>query len=341
MCDLMPKIISIFVPQQGCPQRCVYCHQPHITGVSIQTSLTPAMLAQTIEITLNEPKSKAKGVRFEVAFYGGTFTGLALDVQEQLLRTAQDYVDRGDLAGIRLSTHPGMVNAERIAFLSNFRVTMVELGVQSFNDEVLRQAQRGHTAQEADAAVVRLQKQGIAVGLHLMIGLPGDTPEISLASAQHAVTLHPAAIRLHPTLVLHHTQLEILYQQGRYTPLSLETAVQTCKAMRQLFRAQQIPVIRIGLQPTVSLETHVVAGPYHPAIGQLVESAVFYDRMEALCCQRQTGQHDITFRVAPQDLSTVHGQKNANIEKLCLRFGFTTVHVLPDEQVQRGEILIG
>lgn len=332
----MTKIIPIFVPHQGCPQRCIYCHQPHITGVPIHTSLTVEEVRQTIETALREPKSRRKGAQFEVAFYGGTFTGLERDVQAQLLGLAQVYVERGEVVGIRLSTHPKMIDAQTLDILSAFHVTTVELGVQSFDDAVLAQAQRGYTAEEVHTVVRQLQQRGIRVGLHLMIGLPGDSHETSIWSAQQAIALQPASVRLHPTLVIRNTRLATLYRQGAYVPLSLETAVHTCKTMLQLFRAQQIPVIRIGLQPTKSLEQHLIAGPYHPAFRQLVESAVWHDQIVHHCAEQRVDGHNLTIWVAPAELSTVRGQKNSNLLALQSRLHLSMLRILPADDLQPG-----
>jgi histone acetyltransferase (RNA polymerase elongator complex component) len=337
----MNKIISIFVPHQGCPQRCVFCHQPHITGVSLSTPVTPEDVRQTIETVLAEPKSKQKGVLFEVAFYGGTFTGLALERQEQLLRTVQPYLTNRNIVGIRLSTHPTMFNDAIFALLATYHVTTVELGVQSFDNLVLGRAGRGHTVEEAAQTIQRLQQMGIAVGLHLMVGLPGDSYAGTLKSAQQAISLQPASIRIHPTLVLRNTQLEVLYTQGQYVPLTLDEAVNTCKAMLKLFQFHQIPVIRIGLQPTTSLAQNVIAGPYHPAMRQLVESALAYEQMVALCAQHSLLDNQMTFAVSPHDISTVRGQKNENLRKLQQQFGIKRVQVVPDNSLQPGEIRIG
>lgn len=334
----MKKIIPIFVPHQGCTQRCVFCHQPHITGVSLHTAITPHDICKTIETVLAEPKSKRKNVQFEVAFYGGTFTGLDPGVQEQFLHTVQSYIDSREIVGIRLSTHPKMFDEQIFALLAAFRVTTVELGVQSFDNRVLELSGRGHTAEEAEQTMKKLQRMGIDVGIHLMIGLPGDSHEGSIVSAEKAISLNPASVRIHPTLVIRNTRLEVLYKKHQYMPLSLDAAVETCKELLKLFRHHQIPVIRVGLQPTKSMEQNIVAGPYHPAIRQLVESAIMYEQMEVLCAGRSSLGHHITFYVSPKDISTVRGQKNANLKKLRQRFEFTHIDVVPDDTLQRGEM---
>jgi histone acetyltransferase (RNA polymerase elongator complex component) len=337
----MKKIISIFVPHQGCPHRCIFCHQPHITGMMIRTPITPDDVRRQIDVALAEPKSREKRAQFEVAFYGGTFTGLAWQHQEQLLSTVQPYIDRGDISGIRVSTHPGMFDEGILALLQQYSVHLIELGVQSFDDAVLRQAGRNHTADEVVQTVRRLQMLGIDVGIHLMIGLPGDSFQKSLDSARTTIGLHPVSVRIHPTLVIRGTQLEQLYTQGHYIPLSLEEAVATSKEMLKLFRQHHLPVIRIGLQPTASMEQNIVAGPYHPALRQLIESAIFYDEMVALCVSHAFSDDVVVFYVSPKDVSTVRGQKNTNLKTLHQQFHLRDIHILSDENLQRGQIRIG
>jgi len=336
----MKKIIPIFVPHQGCTHRCVFCHQPHITGVSLHTTVTTDDVRREIETALTEPKSRKKGAQFEVAFYGGTFTGLDLRQQEQFLQTVQPYIERGNLAGIRLSTHPKMFNEQIFALLAAFSVMTVELGVQSFDNPVLKNTARGHTAEEAEQTINRLQRMGIDVGIHLMIGLPGDSYKGSIKSTQKTISLNPASVRIHPTLVIRNTQLDVLYKKRQYVPLSLEAAVRTCKDMLKLFREHQISVIRIGLQPTASMERNIVAGPYHPAMRQLVESAIVYEEMETLCAKQRFPDKHITFYASPRDISTVRGQKNENVKKFRQQFGFTRVDVVSDDSLQRGELRI-
>ena len=329
------------MPHQGCSRYCVFCHQPHITGVTLHTPVISDDVRRQIDLALAEPKSQQKGAQFEVAFYGGTFTGLDLQVQERLLHAVQVYVDQGRLTGIRLSTHPAMFNERIFALIRSFSVQVIELGIQSFHNDVLRRAGRGHTAEEASYTIQRLQSCGIEVGIHLMIGLPGDSYDKSMESARKTVELHPTSVRIHPTLVIRGTQLEKLYNQKKYTPLTLNVAVTTCKDMLKLFREHHIPVIRIGLQPTESMEQNLIAGPYHPAIRQLVESEILYDSMVSLCVQPPLLGDVPVFYVSPQDVSTARGQRNKNIKKLQQQFLLKDIRILSDINLQRGQIRRG
>lgn len=334
------KIIAIFVPQQGCPQSCSFCHQAHITGVSMSTTLDSDELRRQIDRALQEPKSRHQKAQFDLAFYGGSFTGLELHKQNELLRTAQGYIDQGKLSGIRLSTHPAMFDAQVLELLRRYSVSFIELGVQSFDDRVLELAGRRHTAAEAVEIINRLQTHDIQVGIHLMIGLPGDSYEKSLASARKTIGLKPASVRIHPCLVIRGTRLEQLYQTGQYHPLSLDTAVQISKDMLALFKQHNISVARIGLQTTESMERNILGGPYHPAFRQLVESALLYENMAAQAAARKASGTPLIFQVSPKDLSTARGQKNSNMRKLQEAFQAQEVRIIPDASLPRGEITL-
>ncbi|PID57817.1 radical SAM protein [candidate division KSB3 bacterium] len=334
------KIISIFVPQQGCSQSCSFCHQANITGVNTLAALSPDRLRQQIDRALHEPKSQDRNVDFDLAFYGGSFTGLPLAKQQELLHTVQDYVDRGKISGIRLSTHPAMFNEEILNVLRRCSVRLVELGVQSFDDRVLELAGRQHTAADVVTIVRALHEQNIKVGIHLMIGLPGDSHETSLRSARQTIDVKPDSVRIHPCLVIQGTRLAALYRTGQYQPLSLEAAVQTSKEMLALFKFHHLPVTRIGLQTTSSMEQHLLAGPYHPAFRQLVESAMFYDRMAARIEKHNTSMHTLVFHVSPQDLSTARGQKNSNLRKLRDTFHAHNIRIIPESTLERGDITL-
>ena len=301
-------------------------------------ALTVDELRWQIERALLESKSRRQNTQFDLAFYGGSFTGLPLHKQEELLCAAQGYVDDGRISGIRLSTHPAMFDEQILELLRRYSVSLIELGIQSFDDQVLELAGRRHTSAEAIQIVNTLKARGIQVGIHLMIGLPGDSHEKSLASARTAITLCPDSVRIHPCLVIRGTHLEKLYTDRHYQPLSLETAINTSKEMLMIFKQHNIPVARIGLQPTASMERHILAGPYHPAFRQLVESAIFYDNMASQTAKRKTSDTALIFQVSPKDLSTARGQKNSNILKLRDAFQTHEVRIIPDESLRRGEI---
>lgn len=258
-------IIPIFIPQYGCPHQCVFCNQSDITG---QEKLPDtAYVTDTVGAYLKTWKGSGKR---EVAFYGGSFTALENNVQEDFLAAAHRFVCAGSIDCLRVSTRPDYIADKGLSLLRGYKVETVELGVQSMVNEVLRLSGRGHTAADTVAAVALLKKYGFKVGLQFMPGLPGDTCETIRYTANKIVELQPDFVRIYPTLVMRDTPLEKMYVTGLYTPWPLADMIDMCRELVFLFNAYGISVIRLGLQSTETLEQGIVAGPYHPCLRELV-----------------------------------------------------------------------
>lgn len=261
-------IIPIFIPFGGCPHQCVFCDQKGITGSTSLPGLDE--VRATIETYLSTWKGKGEK---EAAFYGGSFTGLPVDVQKGYLSTAGAFVKSGRLDSLRLSTRPDYIDEKIIALVKEYGVATVELGVQSMVDEVLRASGRGHTASQTAEAVCLLKASGIKTGLQFMPGLPGDTRETVIVTVHEIIKLTPDFVRVYPSIVLKDTPLHKMYLAGDYRPWELKEMVEVCAEAKKRLDEAGIPIIRMGLQTTDKLMESIVAGPFHPSFRQLVEAA--------------------------------------------------------------------
>lgn len=260
-------IIPIFIPFGGCPNQCVFCDQKGITGGSALPSIKE--VTDTIDSYLST--WKGTGVK-EAAFYGGTFTALPEGVQLDYLNAAYGYIKSGKLDNLRISTRPDRITGDIAVYLKGHGVRTVELGVQSMSGEVLRLSGRGHSPKDTVDAVKLLKGFGFETGAQIMPGLPGDTLDSILMTAEAIIALRPDFVRIYPTLVLKNTPLYKMFLSGDYKAWSLEEMVSACREALKKFREADIPVIRMGLQPTADLEANLAAGPYHPSFRQLVEN---------------------------------------------------------------------
>lgn len=323
--------IPIFVPHLGCPFDCVFCNQRKITGADSNVD------EKTVRATIEEHLKflPSDGCEIEIAFFGGSFTGITPVLQEELLSAAYEYVGRFSITGIRVSTRPDYIDEEVISRLLKYGVTTVELGVQSMDDEVLRLSSRGHTREDVKKAAELIKKSGIRLGLQMMTGLPGDTEEKSLKTAREIIALKPAMVRIYPTLVIAGTMLEKLYKERKYTPQTVESAAELCKKLCGEFAAADIAVIRVGLQNTDEISEHgsVIAGPFHSAFGEIVESLVFYDKIA------EAAKITDTVYVNPRDVSKAVGHKKSNTERIYREFN-KKITIKPDTDVMAGEIRI-
>lgn len=313
------RIIPVFVPHAGCRHQCVFCDQRQISGAAEPVS--PEALTRILDEAL--PYS---GAGAELAFYGGSFTAIEAETQEALLQAAQPYLRDGRLSSLRCSTRPDAIGAEVIERLRKYGLTTVELGCQSMDDAVLRASGRGHTAQDCEHAIRLLQSEGFTVVAQMMTGLPGSSPESDLATSAALAALKPDGVRIYPTVVVEQTPLAALYQRGDYTPQTVDEAAALCARLWERFRDAQIPVLRVGLNPSESLGGAVLAGPYHPAFGELVLGQMFL-RMARPLLEPLRGRREVTLCVAPRNVSRMVGQKRVNIRALETEFSIETLKI--------------
>jgi len=338
-------IVPVFIPHQGCALDCIFCNQNTITGNADVPS--PAETSSYLEKSLRPDRPHAV-----IAFYGGSFTCMPREEQDAYLGAAQSFIARGMAAGTRLSTRPDCMDDATASYLKGLGVVTVELGVQSLSDDVLKASGRGHDAECSLSAVAAVRSAGLELGLQFMAGLPGDTPERFIATVNGVIAMKPDFVRIYPTLVVKGAPLEKLWARGGYSPLSLDEAVALCASAVKLLRDAGIKVIRLGLQPSRELEDALLAGPYHPAFGHLVESEIAYGRMaEALTDTNDKGpthrsaptnrmERHLFFTVNPSELSVYRGIKSANVERLRSLSGGAEVSILADAGVERGGLTV-
>ncbi|MEE0409953.1 MAG: radical SAM protein [Clostridia bacterium] len=324
--------IPVFVPHKGCPYDCVFCNQKRITGNLKET--TPDDVTRIIEEHLKTLPSVDRTI--EVAFFGGSFTGIPIEEQSALMERVKPYIESGEVYGIRLSTRPDYINDEILQNLKKYGVTTIELGVQSMVDTVLKTSNRGHTSEDVAKAVELIHSYGFSLGLQMMTGLPGDTPEYSIETAKRIIALKPDFVRIYPTLTIKDTYLEKMYHKGEYQPQTLEDAVDLAKELLLMFEESGIGVIRIGLQPTdeINANASVVAGPFHSSFGELVESAVYYDIIEN-AVKGLSG--DVTIYVNPKEVSKATGNKRKNIIRIKNNTGIN-IKIATDDNLKRREV---
>ncbi len=300
-------IIPIFIPEKACPFRCVYCNQ-YLIANTVQMP-TDSMILATIESYLQTiPRAATK----RVAFFGGSFTGMTLAEQEHYLTLVQPYIAAKKINNIQLSTRPDYINEAVLTLLKRYHVTIIELGAQSLHDSVLSLSGRGHTVAQVHQAAKLIKNYGFQLGLQMMIGLPNDTLEKAKNTAQQIIELGADFTRIYPTLVIQDTDLATLYQQGKYTPLSMEEAVHWSEALLTLFELHRVQVLRLGLHPSeglISGET-LLAGPFHVSFKELVLSYRWRKVWKAV--KLPQGTNSITLKVSPSQLNAAIGYQGSN-----------------------------
>lgn len=328
------SIIPVFVPHLGCPNDCVFCNQRRISG-----HVSPAD-AETVKNAIEQAAALTPpGTKRQLAFYGGSFTAIPAAQQIELFEAAAPYLADGTISSIRLSTRPDAIDGAVLARLKKYGVTVVELGAQSMCDEVLNLSGRGHTARDVEEASYLIKEAGFGLILQMMTGLPGDTDERSLETARRIIALRPDGVRVYPTVIVRDTALYDLWKAGRYAEHTVEDAVRVCAKIAREFDDANIPIIRMGLNPTEDLSGGDAAGgAYHPALGELVRSRMMLNKALALLSAVPEGS-SVVLGVNKSDVSKMTGQHRCNIDALKTQLHLKSVKIR-EANVKSGEISI-
>lgn len=327
-------IIPIFVPHEGCPHNCVFCNQETITGS--HSIVDDTFVRETIEEYIKTIKNKDATI--EVSFYGGTFTAIELTKQNELLKVAKEYKDKGIIDYIHLSTRPDYIDQKILDNLKNYSVDIIELGIQSMDDDVLIKSGRGHTREDAVYASKLIKKYNFILGLQVMLGLPGDNFQKDINTAIEIIKLSPDICRIYPSLVIKNTPMETMFKHGVYKPYSLDEAVDISKVIYSMFVSAGINVIRVGLQPTeeINIGKEIVEGPFHSAFRELVEGSIMNDLIgENL---PNDSNIDVLAYVNPKDISKLYADGKRFFKDMLQHKRTKSFKVMADNQIQRNHI---
>lgn len=317
------KIIPVFVPHIGCPNNCVFCNQKIITG---RGTVAPdyeyvAEIVEECRRTIDE------GTYTELAFFGGSFTAIDLSLQEELLSAGKHYKDMGVVQRMRCSTRPDAVDSNILKLQKKYGMDIIELGIQSLDDQVLKLSGRGHTRKHSEDASRLIKEQGFVLGHQIMPGLPGSTIKKDIETCRDSIAMKPDMVRIYPTLTIKETELAHMYYDGSYKPLTLKEAVDISAYMYSLYSVNNIKVIRIGLQNTESINDaeEVVAGPFHPAFRQLVEGKIYLASVMAALKGLSLKNRPITIAADGKLINSIAGHKKTNVGRLREAFSLSGV----------------
>ena len=325
--------IPIFIPHLGCPNACVFCDQKAISGHRAYDPIAVRREIEEILGTLNDCQNR------QIAFFGGSFTGIDRAQMLELLELAQSYVRRGEVESIRLSTRPDYIDDEILTLLSRYSVRTVELGLQSMDDRVLAASRRGHDSQTAERACRMVKRYGFELVGQMMIGLPLSDGHSERMTAERIVELGADAARVYPTVVFRGTELGRMTQQGIYRPLTDEETIGRTADVLEIFDRASIPVIRVGLcaSETLASDEAVMAGANGSAIGEQAMSEVFYRRMSACLATAPQGD-EVIFHVPTGAASRAAGHRRSNRVRLCREYNLKRIRIYEDDTLQNYHI---
>ena len=251
----------------------------------------------------------------EIAFFGGSFTGIDEALMIELLEIAHEYIKSGRVSSVRCSTRPDYIDEHKLTILKKYGVQVIELGLQSSSDRVLELTKRGHTFIDEKKAADLIVSSGFTLVGQMMIGLPGSTLDTEIETANFIISSGASAARIYPTVVFRDTELCDMSRLGIYEPITLGEAIDRSAKVFSLFLENNVEVIRIGLCSSDNLsspETYY-AGPNHSALGELVINKYYYDKIIEMASTLAPFECEtLNISVARGRLSSVIGQNKNN-----------------------------
>ena len=325
------RIIPIFIPHLGCPHDCVFCNQRRIAAPIVPTAED---VRQEIEKALEYTENP------QIAFYGGSFTAIGEELMEEYLSAAYEFIEKGLCSSIRVSTRPDCIDEKILTLLKSYKVTHIELGVQSMDEDVLKASKRGHTAEDVIQSVYLIKSfGGFSLGLQMMAGLPLDSEEKTIATALKIRDLAPDFVRIYPVCVIENTELADMMMCGSYTPLAVDKAVDICAKLCVIFEEAGIEIIRIGLNPTDELSGGaVLGGAYHPALGEMVRGKMLENAV--INALSKVKEKNVTVVINPKDISKLKGRGGAALKNIRAAFVDKSVSVDTSDKISRDSFEI-
>lgn len=315
------NIVPVFVPHYGCPNDCIFCNQRKITNQDYIKDFdeTVNLIKEYLNYFSNQDKLT------QIAFYGGSFTGLPKEVMEEYLKIGNSFIKKGKVDSLRLSTRPDYIDEDILDILERYGVKTIELGVQSMVDEVLVANRRNHLSTVVKTSSKLIKERGFQLGLQQMLGLYKSNFDRDLFTADEFIKIDPDFVRIYPTLVIRDSFLEQLYLRFKYKPYSLEETVDLTKILFSMYNSKNIEIIRIGLQPTdnITLGKDVVAGPFHPSIRQLIMQSLYRDFLSDEL--RDFYHKEITIYCSKDKIDYIVGNKGKNRDYLCKKFEISNI----------------
>lgn len=297
--------ISVFIPHMGCPNACSFCNQRTISSTAHAPSPDEA---EDIIRGAYEYMSPEKRRNTEIAFFGGSFTAIDREYMISLLERTDRYITcENGFCGIRISTRPDCIDEEILMLLKKYHVTAIELGAQSMNDRVLEMNMRGHTSEDVRRSAAMIKSYGFELGLQMMVGLYGSSPDDELYTMNEIVRCAPATARIYPVAVLEGTKLAELYKEGKYVLYPFDECVKLCAEIYSTFVKNNIRVIRMGLHAEDGVEQNAVAGFYHPAFGEIVRTEIIRKIIEENLTEGEN-----LCEAPPRLTSSLSGYKRSN-----------------------------
>lgn len=327
------KFLHAWVDGATCVRGCLFCSP--IAGLRRPgwENLAPAELDTVLHRA--EPGELAT-----LCFYGHGILDMSAEIQAELRTRVGVAREQGRVGPVRISLRSDQVKEEELIPWMRVGLTQVELQVSSQADRArLWQGPSHHHTQVALAAAL-LRGLGLELVVHLHPGGPGSDPPSDVADLRWALNLQASRLRITPVLVIGGTQLSRAWRGRLFQPLSLAAGIELGCQLLSIADEAGVAVIRYGWQPADLRinSSEILAGPFHPSLRGLVESARLLERAKHLLLDKVRPGHDLLLKVCPEQEQWLRGVQNSNLQQLRYLLRCRSIRVQADPGLPPGEL---
>jgi len=228
-----PTSPNLYVHIPFCRSLCAHC--PYNKIVFREASYRPYGAA--IERELAQYLARPDVPLIQTLYFGGGTPSMTPDLIEQVIAlTRHRFAEQVEIG---VEVHPHDATPEQLARLKRSGVNRISLGIETFQEELLRILGRNYTASQAEQAIQHARQAGFdCVDVNLIYGIPGQRPENALADVNRCIALGVDHLSAYPLITFEHTHLGKLVAEGKLREYGDRQRARTQRAIARACLAQ-------------------------------------------------------------------------------------------------------
>ncbi len=290
----------------------------------------PIRINETIltdEIAKKIIQNKGKKVLLQIV--DEDFTSIDIKKQEEILDKINKILKEYKAFGIKVMSTPDSIDKNNLKLLKKYKVKEIELIIESSNDYILKNIGVDYKFEEVKKVVKKIKSYRFLLSVKTILGLPESTVADDLNTIRQVIKLKPEQVTLIPCNVDYNKNVERLYEQNEFTPLSKIQLIERLKESIKLITHTKIRNIKIGE------DRQEVEGMPMVQFRNLVASEIWYEKIIEMIKSYNVKVKEVEIEVNSSDIDNVKGLNNRNLEQLKDVYD-VELHVSENDKLESG-----
>lgn len=281
----------------------------------------------TDEIAKKLTNNKDKKILLEIV--DADFTSINIKKQEEILAQINKVLKEYKAFGIKILATSDSIDKNNLKLLKKYKVKEIELIIESSNDYILRNIGVDYKFDDAKKVAKKIKSYRFLLSVKTILGLPESTVADDLNTVRQVIKLKPEQITLIPCNDYYNKNVERLYEQNEFTPLSKIQLIERLKESIKLITHTKIRNIKIG-EDTQSIEEMSII-----QFRNLVASEIWYEKIIEMIKSYNVKVKEVEIEVNSSDIENVKGLENKNLEQLKDVYD-VELHVSKNNKLEKG-----